>query len=452
MKTVMVVGAGPAGLFAAQKFARAGYPVIILNRDIKPGGLAEYGIYPAKEKMKGGLRKQFAKILDLPNVSYFGHLQVGRGYSMTIDEVRDFNPAALVFAVGAQGTKKLGLPGEEARGVYSAKDFVFFYNQLPPFTSRDFSTGKRVAIVGMGNVAVDIARWLLQDDPLHSAEEVTIIARRGPFEAKFDQKEMDHIEMHLDLDDLRAELARVKDRVAAVGQDVSKIPETIFPILARSDAQQVKPVFKFRFLCSPKEIVADARGRISKLVVTENLLVAKGDGTAAKATDQTVTLDFDTMIFAIGDTADPNVGLPFSKDSYVTNPDASAGEHTAYEVFDPAAGKVVEGTYVVGWSRKASDGLVGVARFDAEKGAEFVLKYLENAPERATPSPEELARMFAKRGLRVVDKSDIGYLGRAEAAEAQARGRVSFKYSEDEKMLAAIEEEKTKGAAVPASD
>ena len=118
MKTVFVVGAGPAGLFAAQKIARAGHPVIIFNRDIKPGGLAEYGIYLAKEKMKGGLRKQFAKILDLPNVGYFGHIPIGQGYSLSIDELRELNPAAMVFAVGAQGTKKLGLPGEDAKGVY----------------------------------------------------------------------------------------------------------------------------------------------------------------------------------------------------------------------------------------------------------------------------------------------------------------------------------------------
>src|ERR1041385_8642009 len=78
VKTVFVIGAGPAGMFAAQKIAQGGYEVIILNRDIKPGGLAEYGIYPTKDKMKIGLRKQFAKVLSLPNVHYFGHVPVSR--------------------------------------------------------------------------------------------------------------------------------------------------------------------------------------------------------------------------------------------------------------------------------------------------------------------------------------------------------------------------------------
>ena len=179
MKTVFVVGAGPAGLFAAQKIAQAGHQVVILNRDIKPGGLAEYGIYPSKDKMKVGLRKQFTKVLSLPNVHYLGHVCVGEQGCLCIDELREFNPSAIVFAVGAQGTKKLALEGSSARGVYSAKDFVYFYNQLPPFASQDFSTGKRIAVIGMGNVAIDLAHWFLVDVP-EKPDEVTIVARRGP--------------------------------------------------------------------------------------------------------------------------------------------------------------------------------------------------------------------------------------------------------------------------------
>src|SRR5215470_14499500 len=103
MATVFVIGAGPAGLFAAQKIALAGHEVVIFNRDIKPGGLAEYGIYPVKDKMKVGLRKQFAKVLSLPNAHYFGHVPVGIESPVSIETLRQFHPAAMVFAVGAQG-------------------------------------------------------------------------------------------------------------------------------------------------------------------------------------------------------------------------------------------------------------------------------------------------------------------------------------------------------------
>ncbi len=442
MKTVLVVGAGPAGLFAAQKIARAGYPLAILNRDIKPGGLAEYGIYLMKEKMKNGLRKQFAKILALPNLAYYGHLPVGDEYALPAAELREMNPAAIVFAVGAQGTKSLGLPGENVRGVYSAKDFVYQYNLLPPFASMDFSTGKRVAIVGMGNVMVDIARWLLQDDPERKTEEVTVIARRGPFEVKFDRKEFDHIEGHLDRRALEDELARVKERVAAVGQDIAKVPEASFPLLAKPYRDSLFPRLRFRFLSSPSAIHADATGRISHLSVTENLLVLRNGSTAAKATDQSTDLEFDTMIFAIGDVVDPRLGLPLGKDGYATNPDASDPERAAYEVFDPQSGKVMEGNFVVGWARKASEGLVGVAKMDAERGANHILKYLENAPTKTGVTFEELPKRLARKGRLLVTKEDIACLERAEQREAQKRGRSWFKFSKDEAMLSAIEGEK----------
>jgi ferredoxin--NADP+ reductase len=286
VKTVFVVGAGPAGLFAAQKIALAGNHVVVFNRDIKPGGLAEYGIYPAKDKMKVGLRKQFSKVLSLPNLHYFGHVPVGTGYAVSIDELRQFEPSGMVFAVGAQGTKKLGLPGEEARGVYSAKDFVYHYNLLPPFASMDFSTGKRVAVVGMGNVMVDIARWLLLDDPNRKTEEVIVVARRGPFEAKFDDREFEHIQTHLDRRAFEDELKRVQPALAAVGQDVSKVTDETFAILKKypSDTGTTPPKLTFKFLCSPKEIHAGPDGRIERLTVTENVLVSRDVGTAAKAT------------------------------------------------------------------------------------------------------------------------------------------------------------------------
>ncbi|HEX2713238.1 MAG TPA: FAD-dependent oxidoreductase [Candidatus Acidoferrales bacterium] len=442
MKNVFIVGAGPAGLFAAHKIGQAGHRVAIFNRDIKPGGLAEYGIYPMKEKMKGGLRKQFAKILALPNVDYFGHVPVGSGQAISIAELMDLGPAALVFAVGAQGTKKLGLPGEEARGVYSAKDFVYHYNLLPPFASQDFSTGKRIAIVGMGNVAVDIARWVLQDDPERKTEEVIIIARRGPFEAKFDEKEFAHIDMHLDRRALQQELERVKDRLSAAGQDIAKVPEATFPVLAKPYQDAVSPRLLFRFLSSPQAIQSDLDGRINRLRATENLLVARNGGTAAKATEQTSELDVDTMIFAIGDIVDAGLGLPCGPDGYATNPDAGDPKRAAYEVFDPQKGNVVEGTYVVGWSRKASEGLVGVARFDAEQGASHILKYLEGASEKPAASPEEIVGRLERAGLRVVPKSDLSFLGRAEEKQAKEKGLPSFKFADDATMLAVIDEEK----------
>ncbi len=449
MKTVFVIGAGPAGMFAAQKIAQGGHEVIILNRDIKPGGLAEYGIYPTKDKMKIGLRKQFAKVLSLPNVHYFGHVPVSSQAAVTIDDLRQFSPAAIVFAVGAQGTKKLGLPGETAKGVYAAKDFVYSYNLLPPFTSHDFSTGKRVAIIGMGNVMVDIARWLMIDAPHKTAEEVIVVARRGPFEAKFDKKEFDYIEEFLDRQAFDEELRRIQPQLASVGQDISKLAEETFPVLATpaEDHPQGKPRLRFRFLCSPQAIHGDPSGRIDRLIVAENILFERDGNIACKATEQTADLEVDTMIFAIGDVADPAVGLPYHRDSYVTNPGQSDPKRAAYELFDPQTGKVLEGMYAVGWARKASDGQVGIARHDAEVGAVHVLEYLKTAPENQVTASQIEDWLRGKR-LQIVTKPDLECLGRAEEQEAKQPGVLWFKYAEHEAMLAAIEAEKAKVVTV----
>jgi ferredoxin--NADP+ reductase len=443
LKTVFVVGAGPAGLFAAQKIAQAGHEVIVLNRDIKPGGLAEYGIYPTKDKMKVGLRKQFAKVLSLPNVHYIGHACVGNGCGISIADLQEFSPSAIVFAVGAQGAKQLGLPGADSRGVYSAKDFVYYYNLLPPFASQDFSTGKRVAVVGMGNVAVDVAHWLLVDDPRHTAEDVIIVARRGPFEAKFDKKEFTYIEAYLDRQSFQEELKRIHDQLAAVGQDPAGLAQATFPCLAKPDPGLQGPRLRFRFLSSPKAIHPDASGRIARLTVTENILVQRDGDVAAKATDKTAEIEVDTMIFAIGDVADPTLGLPYNKDCYVTNPHPEDPRQPGYEVLDPQCGQVMQGTYVVGWARKASEGLVGIARHDGEVGAVEVMKYLASAPDRnSTPVTEILGRLESKN-LRLVTKADLELLAKAEEREAKARGMQFFKFSDDEAMLAAIEELKT---------
>jgi ferredoxin--NADP+ reductase len=434
-------------MFAAQKIAQAGHEVIILNRDIKPGGLAEYGIYPTKDKMKTGLRKQFAKVLSLPNVHYFGHVCVAENGCISIKELHEFNPAAIVFAVGAQGAKKLGLEGSSARGVYSAKDFVYFYNQLPPYTSQDFSTGKHVAVIGMGNVAIDLAHWFLVD-ALEKPDTVTIVARRGPFEAKFDKKEFAFVEHYLDREGFAAELQRIRPQLEAVGQDIARVSEDNFPILAKPKLEPPGTGrLLFRFLSSPCSIHNDTDGRINRLRVTENVLVQRDESIGCKATEKTADLDVDTMIFAIGDVADPAVGLPYGTDSYLINADTSDPK-CAYEVFDSERGCAMEGVYVVGWARKASEGLVGIARHDAEVGAVHVLKFLEGVAEKKSPAPEEIRKRIEATGMRVVTKSDLDYLAKAEVEQATAKGVSWFKFSDDEAMLAAIDQQKEKAGAL----
>ncbi len=459
MKGVFVVGAGPAGMFAAGQIAQAGYDAFLFNRDIKPGGLAEYGIYPLKEKMKVGLRKQFARILEMPNVHYFGHVKAGSAYDVTIAELEAMCPAAIVFACGAQGAKKLGLPGEDLKGVYAAKDFVYHYNQLPPYASMDFSTGRRVAIVGVGNVAIDIARWLLEDSPESSRpEEVVIVARRGPLEVKFDKKEIEYVDRHLSREQLTAELERVGERCARIQQDVS--PEIVFGRSFRRLTDpgfvSVPPRLSLRFLSSPTAILPDASGRIAGIEIAENELVLKENGdTAARPTGARTAIDADTLIFAIGDTQDANIGLPMGPNGYATMPvpgqPAIPGQKAepSFDLWNPAATCPLPGRFVVGWARQASTGLVGIARHDGEVGAFRALDFVNAAPDCGTlDEPEILARLEAK-GIRAVTKLDLALLARAEQREAQARGCASFRFTDNDAMFKAIDEERERTSAAP---
>ncbi len=449
MKNVFVVGAGPAGMFAARKVALAGYDTFLFNRDIKPGGLAEYGIYPLKDKMKFGLRKQFAQVLNLPNVHYFGNVKVGNGYDLTIADLEAMRPAAILFTSGAQGAHNLGLPGETAKGVYAAKDFVYHYNQLPPYASQDFSTGRRVAIIGIGNVAIDIARWLLQDSPSRATEEVVIIARRGPLEIKFDKKEIGYVARHIEHDALAAELDRIKDRCTSCNQDVS--PQSVFashfPMLNEEDFTSISPRLSFRFLSSPTAVLAGTDGRIEKLEVAENDLVLSTDGsTKAVRTDQKTLLDIDTLIFAIGDKHDEQLGLPMGPDGYATLADPEHPNNPHFEVWDPTNTCPLPGHFVAGWARRASTGLVGIARHDGELGAVKTIEYVQNLPDTNTLTEPEILAFLRKKGLHPVTKSDLALLGTIEQQQAALRKLNYFKYSDNESMFRAIAEAKAQTA------
>jgi ferredoxin--NADP+ reductase len=213
--SVAIIGAGPAGLYAAQELAISGVQVVLFNRDIKPGGLAEYGIHPEKLKMKQGLRNQFRQILTCDQVTYYGNVVIGKNADFRLDELRNLGFQAILVTTGAQGTKWLGLPGEQYSCVYHAKELVYHYNNLPPFSQQAFCIGRRVAVVGVGNVMTDVVSYLISQQ----VEEVITVARRGPAEVKFGKKELEGIKASLDVAALDTEIERVAPIMVAVGED-----------------------------------------------------------------------------------------------------------------------------------------------------------------------------------------------------------------------------------------
>jgi ferredoxin--NADP+ reductase len=431
-----VIGAGPAGLYGARQLARDGVRVVLFNRDIKPGGLAEYGIYPTKYKMKAGLRRQFKQVLEDPEIDYFGNVSIGEEGDLTISDLFSMGFQALLVTVGAQGTKWLGLPGEELpKGVYHAKDLVYHYNKLPPFSESKFYIGRRVALIGMGNVSLDIARWLTREKKV---DQITIVARRGPAEVKFDRKEMESVIANLDLEALDVEIARATPVMVAVGQDPESAKSFILSAQAKAYEAVSETKIMFDFLASPSLIIGDDTGQVCGLEVEETILIPRNGDTKAKGTGVKRVLDVDTVIFCIGDRVDGTFGLPVEWNEYVksTSPRFPIDE-TSFEVYDPETQKVIEGIFVAGWAREASSGLVGVARKDGERGARAVYQFLQTLPPAGNidESLEELRSSLQNTAKPVILKEDIQKLKLAEQAEAERLGLEEFKFATNEEML-----------------
>jgi ferredoxin/flavodoxin---NADP+ reductase len=433
--SVAVVGAGPAGLFAARELAENGVRVALLNRDIKPGGLAEYGIYPDKHRMKIGLRKQFRTILANENIHYFGNVNIGIEGDLHLTHLREMGFSAILVTAGAQGTKWLGIPGEDLKGVYHAKDLVYHYNKLPPFSQMNFHIGQRAAIIGVGNVMTDIARFLIRQARI---EEIIVVARRGPAEIKFDKEELREIVANLDMGAFEAEVRRNRSLMLMLRQDPMAPVEFIRSSLLKAVSTDSPTRLKVRFLLSPMRILGNEEGHVTGLEVEQNTLVSHNGNPRARGLGTYETLDVDTVIFAIGDRVDEKLGLPVDRNEFAKNPNPRfpMDEHS-YEVYDPQTGEVIPDVFVAGWSRQASTGLVGVARRDGVMGARAVLQYLQTPNSNYSPIDPtgQVAAHLRSLDKLIVVKSDLQRLEEFEQQKAQQLKLEEFKLASNEEMM-----------------
>jgi ferredoxin/flavodoxin---NADP+ reductase len=438
---VIVAGAGPAGMAVAASLGKAGHEVIILNRDIKFGGLAEYGIFPSKLKLRGGLRKQYWELLEQAHVHYFGNVSIGKGKDLTVEEVRALGASAVVFSIGAQGTKAIGVEGDSAKGVFHAKDVVYHFNRLPGFGDRPFEMGKHVAVIGAGDVMVDIAHWLIR---YKKVERVTAIVRRGPAERKYNPKEIRAVCANMDLDGLKNEFDRIKDRLVPVGQNPEVIHKGLLEEFTKCEPATSQTKMGFRFLASPKRILVDGSNQVRGLEMEENKLEPKGEDTVAVGLKQYYEFACNSVVFAVGDKVDDTVGLPYKGGIFVTNPNKTGNDpdDALFQAYDEASGKVVEGIFLAGWARKASEGLVGVAKRDGDWCAEVVSRYLatKTASSQAKTVLDKLHALLKDRKSRPVDIKGLRVL---EAAEKTYKGSTDcigeFKYVSNHEMLRLIE-------------
>jgi ferredoxin--NADP+ reductase len=432
---VAVVGAGPAGLFAARYLNNRGVRVALFNRDIKPGGLAEYGIYPDKLKMKTGLRTQFASILETPGVDYYGNVKVSGDGAILFSDLTAAGFQALLIATGAQGTKWLRLPGEQLPGVYHAKDLVFHYNLLPPFSERRFLLGPKVILVGAGNVMMDIAHYLIREKKM---EEVTVVMRRGPGEVKFTRKELENVAANIDLPALEVEFSRVAPMMEAIGQDVDAARQVFMEGLPKALEPVSSTKLRFEFLVSPVRILGDWTRGASYLKVEDNTLAAVDGNVKAKGLGITRQIPGNSVIFAIGDTVDKEFSLPTFGDGYsISDTPSFPVDGISYEAYDNDEATPIKGVFLAGWARKASTGLVGVARKDGENAAQAVLQFLETQSplQNLEKSYGNFQNWIQANIQRVVRKTDLMQLQAAEKAVILDRGVDDFKFATNEDML-----------------
>jgi ferredoxin--NADP+ reductase len=354
---------------------------------------------------------------------------VGAQGDLTIDDLRALGFQAILVAVGAQGTKWLGLPGEDLEGVYHAKDVVYFYNNLPPFSQKSFRFGKRCAVIGAGNVMLDITHYLARE---RKVDEVIAIVRRGPMEVKFDKKEMEYVIDNLDQAALDEEIKRITPVLQAVDQEPETARTTILEALPKALPKVSSTRFRFEFLASPVQMIGDAEGKLTQVEIEDNILVKTNSDTKAKGTGNRRRLDVETVIFAIGDKVDESFGLPIEWNEFVKN------KNPRYPIDGISFESTIEDIFVGGWSRQASTGLVGYARKDGTNASKAVWQYLRQTKQLIEPDLEAVTASVRSLGKPIVLKDDIKKLEAVELAEAQKRGLEAFKFDNNDDMLQAM--------------
>jgi len=302
--------------------------------------------------------------------------------------------------------------------------------------------GKHVAVIGAGDVMVDIAHWLVR---YKKVDRITAIVRRGPAERKYNPKEIRAVCANMDVTEITTEVARIHDRLAAVGQNADEVLKGLTGEFTKCEPKVSETKMGFKFLASPKRILVDEHNRVRGLEMEDNKLEPKGTDTAAVGLKQYYEFPCDAVIFAVGDKVDETVGLPYKGSLFVTNPNKSGNDpdDALFQAYDETAHTIIDGVFLAGWARKASEGLVGIAKRDGDWCAEVVSRYLltktPGSYSGVTVVLDKLASILAAHkshpielgGLRILEASEKGHWGEDCIGE--------FKYTNNKEMIELIE-------------
>lgn len=421
---VAIVGAGPAGCYAAAELlAVAGVDVNLFERLPTPYGLVRAGVAPDHQHTKA-----ITKLFDqaFRNKRFGCHLNVEVGRDLTHEELSAHHHA-VVYAVGASQSRTLGIPGDTLPGHHAAADFVGWYNGHPDHAGRVFDlSGERAVIIGNGNVALDVARVLLSpvdvlattDIADHALEvlshstirEVILVARRGPRNAAFSVGEflalgsLPGVDVVVDCDDLEAQPEDDVETVVKleIGREYAKRPAT---------AGNKRIVF--RFWASPAEIVGESH--------VEGLRVEPGDDVIATS----------FILRSTGYRGAPVSGVPFDHVSGTIPNDRGrmVDEH----------GDPVPGAYVTGWIKRGPQGVIGTNRTCAEQTVARIWEDFDNGElDKTLPAPAEIGDILRERGVTELGLQDWHAIDAAERERGAAASRPRVKFVDIADMLAVV--------------
>jgi ferredoxin/flavodoxin---NADP+ reductase len=446
---VAVVGAGPAGFYVADALTKRDTPVVcvdLFDRLPAPYGLVRYGVAPDHQKIKSVI-KAYEKTAAHARVRFLGNVRVCDG-DLGVSELLDHYDQ-IVFTVGCETDRRLGVPGEDLIGSHAATSFVAWYNGHPDFVEYpvDLSV-ERAAVIGVGDVAMDIARMLVQDveelartdiadhalEAFRSSKvrEVLVIARRGPAEVAFATKELEDIAA-LPGVDVRIDPAdiAVAEAYATELDGLARRKLGYLATLAGAPPSGASKVVRFLFFRSPAEILGQD-GRVVGLDLERNRLERGPDGRVqARGTGERETEPVGLVFRSVGYRGVPLEGIPF---------DDRAG------IIPNADGRVLQGgaiwprVYCAGWIKRGATGVIGTNKADA---ADTVARMLEDLPALAESLPAEreparLDALLGGRGVRVVTFEDWKRLDAAELREGSLAGRVRRKLLRIQEMLDAL--------------
>ena len=220
-------------------------------------------------------------------------------------------------------------------------------------------------------------------------------------------------------------------------EQFTEVVAEVLDALPKADPKFADTRFRFEFLTSPVQMLGE-NGVLTGLEVEDNILVMKDGLLKARGTGHKRVLQVDTVIFAIGDKVDESFGLPVASNEFIKNPAPRFPvDNLSYEAFDSAGNSLIPDVFVGGWSRQASDGLVGLARKDGTNAAKAVSQFLQTLPP-VTPNLDEVAAKMKSLPKPVITKDELQKLDAVEAAEAQKRGLEEFKFATNEEMFQAI--------------